>query len=225
MGSGASQSLYEAAGKKQIEKECSDLLKKFKRQLGVGVAVPTRAGKLNAKYLIHTIVPRWIDGNHDEYAKLCTAYLAALELADQLRCRSIAFPLLASGNNGYNLDYALGIAMDTIQSFEPQYILDSAAIVLYGNHAVQVAEEAGFDVYEPVAQDDYSSFTKKAGKNLDLSAFKPVLDALAEAGKEIIATAFNSLVQKAIDYVSDPDNVIKLVKKGDKITKDYFKDH
>ena len=40
----------------------------------IGNAVPTLAYKLNAKFIIHTVVPKWIDGNNSEYDFLSSAY-------------------------------------------------------------------------------------------------------------------------------------------------------
>ena len=66
----------------------------------------TLAYNLDAQYIVHAVVPKWIDGTHDEYEELCAAYLSALNIADVMRCESIAFPLLAAGSNGFDLDLA-----------------------------------------------------------------------------------------------------------------------
>ena len=68
----------------------------------IGNAVPTLAYKLNAKFIIHTVVPKWIDGNNSEYDFLSSAYLSALTAAELMGCESIAFPRLGSGNNGFD---------------------------------------------------------------------------------------------------------------------------
>lgn len=68
----------------------------------IGNAVPTLAYKLNAKFIIHTVVPKWIDGNNSEYDFLSSAYLSALTAAELMGCESISFPLLGSGNNGFD---------------------------------------------------------------------------------------------------------------------------
>lgn len=46
---------------------------------------------LDAKYIIHTVGPSWIDGNHEEREILHSCYEKALNLAAKLECKSIAF--------------------------------------------------------------------------------------------------------------------------------------
>ncbi|HBL0758942.1 TPA: macro domain-containing protein [Escherichia coli] len=45
-----------------------------------GQAEVTTAGNLPAKYLIHAVGPRWLDGEHNEPQLLCDAYSNALDL-------------------------------------------------------------------------------------------------------------------------------------------------
>lgn len=40
----------------------------------MGSAVPTLGYNLPAKYIIHAVVPRWIDGMHNEYDLLSTTF-------------------------------------------------------------------------------------------------------------------------------------------------------
>ena len=110
-GSGTSTAIFEAAGRKKLTQACKKI-----GSCEVGSAVPTLAFDLEAKYIIHAVVPKWIDGNHNEYDLLSSAYLSALKVADIMGCTSIAFPLLASGNNGYDLDLAFQIAKESINS-------------------------------------------------------------------------------------------------------------
>lgn len=81
------------------------------------------------KYIIHAVVPRWVDGEHDEYDLLSSAYLASLNIAEIMRCDSIAFPLLASGNNGFDKELAIQIAKESIGQFTG----DSLKNVYLGN--------------------------------------------------------------------------------------------
>ena len=110
-GSGTSRSIFEAAGRKELTKACAEI-----GHCDVGMAVPTPAYRLNAEYIIHAVVPRWVDGEHNEYELLTSAYLAALNIADVMECESIAFPLLASGNNGFDKKLAYQISRDTMET-------------------------------------------------------------------------------------------------------------
>ena len=79
-------------------------------------AAPPRFN-LPARYIIHTVGISWADGNHGEREILQSAYNRSLELAEELKCKSIAFPLLSSGNYGFPKEEALKIALDAINSF------------------------------------------------------------------------------------------------------------
>ena len=60
VGSGTDSAMYQAAGK--------DLLLAERKKIGImmpGEAAHTPAFNLDAKYIIHTIGPSWIDGNHN----------------------------------------------------------------------------------------------------------------------------------------------------------------
>ena len=82
-----------------------------------GDAVSTPAFGLNAKYIIHTVGPAWIDGSHGEREILHSCYAKSLELAAGLSCESIAFPLIAAGYYGFPKDKALSIALEEISAF------------------------------------------------------------------------------------------------------------
>ena len=96
-GSGKSKAIFNAAGRKELTQACKKL-----GHCNIGSAVPTLAYNLSSKYIIHAVVPKWIDGEHNEYDLLSSSYLAALNIAEVIGCESIAFPLLASGNNGFD---------------------------------------------------------------------------------------------------------------------------
>lgn len=86
----------------------------------------TDAFNLNAQFIIHACVPKWIDGGHNEYDLLCSAYIAALQMADLLNCTTIAFPFLASGNNKFDKGMALEIAVKCMESFESKHLQQAA---------------------------------------------------------------------------------------------------
>lgn len=95
--------------------------------------MPTLGYNLSSKYIIHAVVPKWIDGEHNEYDLLSSAYLAALNIAEVMRCESIAFPLLASGNNGFDKELAVRIAEESIESFQGVN-LKKVFLVIYGDN-------------------------------------------------------------------------------------------
>ena len=61
----------------------------------VGCAVKTTAGRLKAQYVIHAVGPRMGEG--DEDAKLRSATLSSLALADRDGIKTVTFPAISTG--------------------------------------------------------------------------------------------------------------------------------
>jgi O-acetyl-ADP-ribose deacetylase len=76
-----------------------------------GDAVATTAGDLPARYVIHAVGPRFRGGGAGEDELLVSAHRRAVEVADGLGCRSIAFPALSTGIFGYPPERAAPIAV------------------------------------------------------------------------------------------------------------------
>ena len=112
VGPGVDQAIYEAAG--------YDQLLEARRAIGEmkpGQSAHTPAFKLDAKYIIHTIGPAWRGGDYGERETVAKCYRGSLALARDLKCESIAFPLLATGTYGFPKDEALRIAINEISDF------------------------------------------------------------------------------------------------------------
>ena len=112
IGRGTDRAIYAAAGEDQllaVRKKIGDI--------APGQAVSTDAFALSAKYIIHTVGPSWIDGSHGEKDILRSCYEESLNLAAELKCRSIAFPMIATGVYGFPKDEALNIALSSIGKF------------------------------------------------------------------------------------------------------------
>lgn len=96
----------------------------------VGNAVITTAGKLKAKYVIHAVGPRMGEG--DENAKLKSATLSALKLADKHRLKSIAFPAISTGIYKFPVDRCADIMLAaTIEYCKGQTGLQKIIFCLY----------------------------------------------------------------------------------------------
>lgn len=109
---GTDAAVYRAAGEKKLLAERRKI-----GRLAPGEAAVTPAFRLHARYIIHTVGPVWIDGEHGELATLASCYRKSLLLANRLGCRSIAFPLISTGVYGFPRDRALEIALAEFSAF------------------------------------------------------------------------------------------------------------
>lgn len=109
---GTDTAVYEAAG--------VDELLKARGKIGYleeGDVAITPGFKLPSKYIIHAVSPLYIDSLHREEEKLRSCYEKSLQLAVENDCKSIAFPLIATGNFGYPKAEALEVALSVIHNF------------------------------------------------------------------------------------------------------------
>lgn len=86
-------------------------------RIDVGGAEITPAFALQAKYVIHTVGPAWDGGGYGEEESLRNCYDNSLKLAVANNCKSIAFPLISTGNYGFPKDKALQIAISAFSTF------------------------------------------------------------------------------------------------------------
>jgi O-acetyl-ADP-ribose deacetylase len=108
-----------------------------------GSAVATTAGKLSAKYVFHAVGPIYSGYDDEDERLLRSAYQSCLDLAEQHRIESIAFPSLSTGVYGYPLELAAPIALGTIsEHIRKQTSLKKVMMVLFGDRAYRVFESA-----------------------------------------------------------------------------------
>lgn len=132
-GSGTDLAIYEAAGKEQLLLE-----RKAIGRIERGEVAVSKAYNLKAKYIIHTVGPIWIDGEHKELDTLEKCYQNSLKKAVELQCKSIAFPLISTGVYGFPRDKALQIAVSVFSSFLLEYDID-IILVVFDKHSFQLS--------------------------------------------------------------------------------------
>ena len=126
--------IHQAAGPELI------VARKEIGKINVGDAKLTKAFQLNAKFVIHTVGPAWVDGKHNEFELLQKCYEESLKLAHMNQCASIAFPLISTGTYGFPKDKALKIATEVIQSFLNTHEM-TVYLVVYDESSFKLSEK------------------------------------------------------------------------------------
>jgi len=114
MGGGGVDGAIHRAGGPAILDECREL-RAERGKLSPGDAVATTGGKLNAKWVIHTVGPVYRGGGAGEARILASAYRRSLEEGAKLGAKTVAFPSISTGVFGYPLQEASRIALATVK--------------------------------------------------------------------------------------------------------------
>jgi len=134
VGWGTDSRIHQAAGPELLE------ARKKIGSIAVGSAAITPAFRLPARFVIHTVGPVWQDGTQGEEALLHACYTNSLRLALEAGCRSVAFPLISTGNYGFPKDRALRIALSAFNSFLLEQEMD-ISLVVFDRTAFQLSEK------------------------------------------------------------------------------------
>lgn len=148
IGRGTDGAIYLAAGK--------DKLLAARKKIGVinfGDAKITPAFDLPAKIIIHTVAPIWSGGTSGEFGLLRACYKNSLNLALENGCKSIAFPILATGVNNFPNDAALKVAVNEIQNFLFDHEM-FVVLAVFGRNIFDLSKKIFADVVE-VADDKF----------------------------------------------------------------------
>jgi O-acetyl-ADP-ribose deacetylase (regulator of RNase III) len=104
------------AGGDGIFEECARL-----GGCATGDAKATSAGRLPARFVIHAVGPVWSGGERGEAELLASAYRRSLEVAEELGCRTVAFPALSTGIYGYPVQAAAPVAVAAVRELEDRF--------------------------------------------------------------------------------------------------------
>ena len=124
-GGGVDGAIHRAGGPAVLE----DCKKRFPDGLATGDAGWTTAGEMPARWVIHVVGPNYRAGQTDR-SLLTSCYARALEVADELGARTVAFPLVSAGIYGWPLDDAVDAAVSTLSGAETR--VEEARIVAFG---------------------------------------------------------------------------------------------
>lgn len=118
-----------------ILEECRALrASHYGKGLPTGQAVATTAGQLDARWVIHTVGPRYTS-EEDRSGLLASCYREALRVADELGARTVAFPAVSAGIYGWPIEDAARIAVDTVRAAETD--VEEVTFVLFDERAYE----------------------------------------------------------------------------------------
>lgn len=168
IGSGTDAAVYAAAGENKLLKEREKI-----GMIARGDVAITGGYSLPSRYIIHAVGPIWRGGYSGEEAILRSCYEKSLALAVKRKCKSIAFPLISTGNYGFPKDLALKIVSETIGSFldnlDEDYEL-MVYLVVFGSKATRLSESM-FDHIEKRIDDRFAREKEKIEYAADYSVY------------------------------------------------------
>jgi len=117
LGGGGVDGAIHRAGGREILRECEEIrATDWPDGLPTGEAVATGAGKMPARWVIHTVGPVWAK-TKDKSDQLASCYRRSMEVADELGATSVAFPLVSAGVYGWPIPDAARIAVETVRDY------------------------------------------------------------------------------------------------------------
>jgi len=128
-GGGGVDGAIHAAGGPAVLADCRT---RFPHGLATGEAGWTTAGDLPATWVIHVVGPNFTAGERDRRL-LTSCYANALQVADELGARTVAFPLVSAGVYGWPLEDAVDAALETLRSTPTD--VEEARMVAFGRDA------------------------------------------------------------------------------------------
>ncbi|MER7741586.1 O-acetyl-ADP-ribose deacetylase [Streptomyces sp. NPDC096538] len=135
LGGGGVDGAIHRRGGPEILAECRALrASRYGRGLPTGQAVATTAGRLDARWVIHTVGPVY-SASEDRSALLASCYRESLRVADELGARTVAFPAISTGVYRWPLDDAARIAVETVRTTDTE--VEDVTFVLFDDRAYQ----------------------------------------------------------------------------------------
>jgi O-acetyl-ADP-ribose deacetylase (regulator of RNase III) len=137
MGGGGVDGAIHRAGGPAILEACQAIVARQGR-LVAGKAVATPAGRLAAKYVIHTVGPIWSGGRQSEPETLASCHTESIREADELELATIVFPAISTGIYGYPVELASQVAVaSAAEALERSAHVREVKFVLFDIGALQ----------------------------------------------------------------------------------------
>lgn len=114
-----------------------DLIRARQGGCPAGQAVITGAGRLKAKYVIHTVGPVY-SGQGKDAELLASCYRSSLQIAADNGVHSLAFPSISTGVYRYPIEKAAPIAINTVMTELPSYYFREIRFILFSDRDYEV---------------------------------------------------------------------------------------
>jgi O-acetyl-ADP-ribose deacetylase (regulator of RNase III) len=137
-GGGVDGAIHRAAGPALLE-ACKKVPAKDGVRCPAGEARITEAGNLKARYVIHTVGPKYVIDKDPEIL-LASAFRSSLDLALARGCKSIAFPAVSCGVYHYPPEEAAEISISVCQ--RPEYASLNIYFYLFSDRMAAIWTEA-----------------------------------------------------------------------------------
>jgi O-acetyl-ADP-ribose deacetylase len=129
LGGGGVDGAIHRAGGPAILEECQELRRtRYPEGLPTGEAATTTAGRLPARFVIHTVGPVWGEHAGRESELLAACYRNSLALAAERELTTVAFPAISTGVYGYPKPEAAAVASKAIKEFLVKPDADAAEV-------------------------------------------------------------------------------------------------
>src|SRR5437588_1967155 len=120
MGGGGVDGAIHRRGGPEILAECKRIrAERYPDGLPTGRAVATTAGRLPAKWVIHTVGPVF-SRNEDRSKLLASCHTESLRIADELGARTVALPAISTGVYGYPVVMAAPVAIEAVRGADTE---------------------------------------------------------------------------------------------------------
>ncbi len=159
IGDGVDAAIHVAAGPRLFE------ARKKIGDIAVGDVRYSRAFDLLAKYVFHTVGPDFRREEPNQEEKLKSCYTKCLQLAKQLYCESIAFPMISTGVYECPREISMQIAVSAISEFLMQNDME-VTLVVYDTESYVLSTKLFDDVKAYVDEHYVESTPKDAGIDL-----------------------------------------------------------
>jgi O-acetyl-ADP-ribose deacetylase (regulator of RNase III) len=146
MGGGGVDGAIHRRGGREIVAACREIRRtRFTDGLPTGHAVATPGGKLRARWVIHTVGPRFWE--HDDPAPLlASCHIESLRVADELGARTVGFPAISTGVYGYPVEAAAPVAVGAVLGADTG--VEEVRFVLFDPEAYAAFERALVELRE-----------------------------------------------------------------------------